>query len=99
MQEYTNKNGTKFFITIEDALVPDDADYYGYLFTVLVGNRDNCPGRIYKAMVKKQLCPTKEKAGMWLHTTALDFLKSILETYKDGKTLLLIPATLDWWVI
>lgn len=97
--EYTNKASCQFKIEIEKADVPEDADYFGYLFIVKANNESNNAGRVYKAMVKKQLCDNEEKAKVWLHTTALDFLHSILETYANGKTLLLIPSSDKWWVI
>ncbi len=97
MYEYTNKNGIKFYINIEEALVPDDADYFRYLFEVRLGDEQSDRGLEYKATVKKELCDTKEKAQMWRDTTALVFLNSILETYRDGKTQLLIPSTDKWW--
>lgn len=96
MCEYTNRNGVKFLIKSEKADVPSNADYYGYYFKVF----DPSGGcHVHKAIVKKQLCDDEEKAGMWLHTTALDFLKGILDTYLNGKTLLMIPDSKNWWVI
>jgi len=53
----------------------------------------------WKAIVKKELCNTTDKAKRWLLTSALDFLHSILETYKNGNTLLLIPDSNKWLVI
>ncbi len=99
MEEYTNSDGTKFIIDSEEAPVPDDADYFGYLFKVRVANEEIDSTRVYKAIVKKGQCTTKEKASIWLSTTAIDFLKPILETYKDGKSLLLLPASVEWFVI
>jgi hypothetical protein len=97
--KYKNKSGVEFEIEHEVADVPADADYFGYLFHVAVTGSKSEPVRIYKALVNKSLCSTEEKARVWLNTTAFDFLCGILETYKDGKTLLLIPPTLKWFVI
>ncbi len=97
--EYTNRNDVKFIIDVKEALVPEDADFIGYFFHVHIDSRDNEKGRIYKALVKKSFCDTKSKADMWLHITALDFLKTILETYKDGQTIMLWPESDKWSVI
>lgn len=99
MQEYTNQNGTEFYIETEEAAVPDDADYFAYLFKVRLNKEDSDRGLLYKAIVKKKLCETKEKADMWLHSIAFNFLKDILATYKDEKTLILIPNSDKWWII
>ena len=98
MYEYTNVNGVKFKIEVEEANLPSKADYYGYLFLVQVDSEDPGSGT-HKAIVKKELCDSKKKAEMWLHTTALDFLKTILDTYENGKTLILLPGSDKWWVI
>lgn len=97
--EYTNKANNKFQIEIEKADLPEGADYFGFLFIVKLSAESNETSRVYKAIVKKQLCDNEEKATVWLHTTALDFLHSILETYSNSKTLLLMPASNNWWVI
>jgi hypothetical protein len=97
--EYTNKAGSQFQIEIEMADVPENADYFGYLFIVKVNNNPNEIGHVYKALVKKELCDNEEKANIWLRTIALDFLHTILETYANGKTWLLIPNSDKWWVI
>lgn len=99
MQSYTNTNGVDFNIDTEQADVPENADYFGYLFKVYVASEGVDSYRIYKAMVKKTLCPTEQQARVWLNTTGLDFLKSILETYTNGRTLLLIPNSVNWWVV
>ena len=99
MEVYTNNNGTKFIIDSEEASVPDDADYFGYLFKVQVADEEIDSARVYKAIVKKEQCSTKEEARLWLSTTGIDFLKTILETYKDGKTMLLLPVSVEWFVI
>ncbi len=52
MEEYTNSDGTKFIIDSEEAPVPDDADYFGYLFKVRVANEEIDSTRVYKAIVK-----------------------------------------------
>ncbi|MBT2771974.1 hypothetical protein J7J47_06950 [Halomonas sp. ISL-60] len=99
MQEYTNKNGVRFFIETAPAPVPKNADYYGFFFYVIAGEKDNLPAKTYKAMIEKRICQSENQASIWLNTTALDFLKGVLETYENGQTLLLLPASDGWWVI
>ena len=54
MQSHINTSGIEFKIEIEQADVPEDADYFGYDFKVSVVDEgaDSC--LIYKAMVKKR---------------------------------------------
>jgi len=99
MQEYKNKKGIKFFIGSEPASVPSDANYFGYYFTVVAIDNNKPITKHYKAMIEKRICPSIDQANTWLYTIALDFLYTILETYDNGNTLMLLPAADGWYVI
>ena len=97
--EYENKNGVKFEIEVRPTEVIPDADFLGYLFKVTLPEEGNDLHRIYKAMVKGTFCPSEEDREKWLNNTALEFLKTILDTYQDGKTDLLVPLDYPDWVL
>lgn len=96
--QYKNRLGADFEIELLTADVPSDADYFGYEIKVIAMENPQ-KVHIYKAMVKKTLCETEEAARIWLRSTGLDFLKSILETYSDGKTQMLLPISKGQWFI
>ena len=95
---YRNQKGIDFEIEFQSADVPSDADYFGYIIKVIANDDPRVVHR-YKAIVKRELCQSEQSARMWLNTTAFDFLKSILETYDNGRTLLLIPESQKWFVL
>ncbi len=97
-QYYKNCQGVSFEIEFLTADVPADADYYGYLFKVIADD-DLEKVHVYKALVKKSLCESEQAARMWLNSTAFDFLKTILETYNNGRTLLLLPDSKGQWYV
>jgi len=95
---YTNKNGNYFEIEFLNADVPLDADYFGYLIKVVADNNDKMVYE-YKACVYKSLCPSEQSSRLWLNNVASEFLKEILETYNNGKTLMLLPNSNGKWFI
>lgn len=96
--KYKNKQGIDFDIEFLTADVPSEADYFGFLVDV-VANANPKTHHTYKAIVKKNICSSEESARMWLNSTALDFLNVILDTYQNGRTLLLLPASKGNWFI
>ncbi len=99
MEQYENKNGVKFEIEIHSAEVATDADFFGYLFKVTLPEEEKDLCRIYKALVKKTFCTSKAEREKWLKNTALEFLKTILNTYQDGGTDLLVPPDYPDWIL
>ena len=97
--EYINKEGIKFDIHIESAPVPEEANYWGFRFKVT--ERTTGLSRVYKTMVKKQLCQTQELAEAFIESDPLSYLKSVyLDNYKNGETPVVWPdLTLGWIVI
>ena len=97
---YKNKNGVDFEINFLNADVPNDADYFGFHIKVKVISGDNKGmDRLYKALVTKSVCQSEQGAIMWLTTSGYDFLKEILETFNNGKTLILLPPSKDWFIM
>jgi len=96
--KYKNRQGVEFEIEFLTADVPSEADYFGFLFAV-VANTDPKTYHNYKAIVKKNMCSSEERARMWLSSTALDFLYVILDTYSNGRTLLLLPTSMGNWFV
>lgn len=96
---YENKNKVKFNLEIVKADVPKEADYFGFLIKTKVENEDSIYE--YKALVKKAICPDEQKALDWLSFIGLNFLYEILDTYENGKTLLLFPCNNDgnWYIL
>ncbi len=70
--KYKNRQGIVFEIEFLTADVPSAADYFGFLIAV-VANTAPKTHHSYKAIVKKNMCPSEESARMWLNSTALDF--------------------------
>lgn len=99
MEQYENKDGVKFEIEIHSAKVATDADFFGYLFKVTLPEEEKDFCRIYKASVKKTFCPSKEESEKWLKNTALEFLKTILNTYQDGTTIMLVSPDYPDWIL
>lgn len=97
-QHYKNQKGIDFEIDFLTADVPLNADYFGYIIQVTADDNPKLT-HAYKACVKKSLCQSEQAARMWLNTTALDFLKTILETYNNGRTLMLFPNSNGLWFV
>lgn len=96
---YINKGNISFSILIEDALVPESADYWGYFFKVT--EKKNGLQKVYKAMIKKDLCSSKQYADTFIKNDPLQYLKStLLENYSNESTPLLWPnSSVGWGVI
>ena len=97
--EYINSDGIEFDIHIENAIVPEEADYWGFRFKVTERTTGLSHG--FKAMVKKELCQTQELAEAFIESDPLNYLKSVyLNNYRDGETPFVWPdLTLGWLVI
>ena len=97
--EHINKDDIKFDIHIESAPVPEEADYWGFQFKVT--ERTTGLSRVFKAMVKKELCQTQELAEAFIGSDPLSYLKSVyLDNYINGETPIMWPdLTLGWIVI
>jgi len=96
--EYINKNGIKFDINIETALVPEEADYWGFQFKVK--EKETGLFKTFKAGVKKELCQTEELAEVFIKADPLNYLKSIyLDNYKDGETPIVWPEIGGGWLV
>jgi len=96
--KYTNKKGIDFEVEFLTADVPANADYYGFYIDVVAAT-DPKTVHTYKAIVTKKMCQSEQAARQWLNSTALDFLYVILDTYQNGKTLLLLPASPGQWYV
>jgi len=96
--KYTNQKGISFNIGFLSADIPKDADFFGFIIKVVPSD---LPERVYyfKALVANSFCHSEQGAKMWLNTTALDFLKQILETYNNGKHLILFPPSNGAWYV
>ena len=97
--EYINKDGIKFDIHIESAPVLKEADFWGFYFKVTELKTGLL--KVFKAMVKKELCQTQELAKAFIESDPLNYLKSVyLDNYIDGETPVMWPdLTLNWVVI
>lgn len=95
---YINRNNVQFEIEYQTADVPKDADYFGYYIQVTVDDVQKMQFS-YRAYVSKTVCTTEAGARQWLDTTGRDFLEAILDTYENGKTLILLPPDPFKWCI
>lgn len=96
--EYINKDEVKFDISIENAPVPKEANYWGFYFKVT--ERATGLSKIFKAMVKKEICQTEELAESFIKSDPLNYLKSIhLDNYKDGESPVVWPDITSGWLV
>lgn len=95
-----NSKGIRFSVKNQIANVPEDADYFAFYFIVTVDSENPKKQKIYKAFVRKSICPDLDSAKTWLANDAFLFLTQILDTYHNGETLFLLPgASLEWGVV
>lgn len=96
--EYINKNGVKFEINIEPAPVPEESDHWGFYFKV----KEKKTGLFnkFRAVVKKEICQTRELAEVFIKADPLNYLKSIyLDNYEDGETPIVWPEIGGGWLV
>jgi hypothetical protein len=95
---YRNADGVCFDIKVENANVPRDADYWHYW--LIAEESQTRRAHAYRAMVRKNQCPTKEEADRFLEGKPMRYLESaILDRYSDGATPLLWPDVSSGWVV
>jgi len=95
---YENRNGVCFDVEVEDANVPQGANYWGY--RLIAQERQTGKSYSFLAMIRKHQCRTKETADRFLKDEPIKYLKSaLLDAYSDGKTPLLWPNLLGGWVV
>lgn len=95
---YTNKNGVVFDIVVENAPVPSNADYFGFVFRVKDCDLDRSTE--YRVIIMKTKCPSTEQAKLFVMAEPLIFLKSaFLETYVNGIHPILRPDLSPGWVV
>lgn len=96
--EYQNRSRVFFDIEIKNAKVPAQADYWGYYMKAT--ERQTGLSRVYKAMVKKEICATQNDAESFIMDKPLRYLESIcLDNYEDGSHLLFWPDLSRGWVV
>jgi len=96
--EYKNQNGVWFDIEIRRALVPEEADYWGYYMKAT--ERETGLSRVYNAMVKKNLCSTHSEVESFIMDEPLSYLKSVcLDSYENGSHPLFWPDLSRGWVV
>lgn len=96
--EYRNKQGVCFDIEIQDARVPQEADYWGYYMKA--SERETQRTHVFMAMIRKNLCRTKVSADVFLLGDPVRYLKtSLLDSYEDGEHMLVWPDMTHGWVI
>lgn len=96
--EYINKSGVKFIINIKTALVPKEADYWGFEFKV----KEEKSGllKTFKAGVKKEICQTEELVEVFIKADPLKYLESIyLDNYENGSTPVVWPDIKSGWIV
>ena len=95
--DYTNSAGENFEILYEDAIIPHDADYWGYNFIV---KHKEWGIRHFKAVILKTKIASKSKANTFLLSDPLDTMKALLnKTTKEGTPLFMFDISKGWDVI
>ena len=95
---YANRSGVTFDITVQEAKVPPEADYFGYYFRVT--ERGTGLAHTHPVFVKKDLCPTAEQADRFVFADPMDYLqRALLEQYADGRSPLLAPDFSPGWMV
>ena len=96
LDSYKNQRGETFTISIQDANVPEEANYWGYFFIVKDSQDRQMP---FSALIQKTIASEKQYADAFVMTDPLDYLKDLLESTVNGQTPLVWPMRTDWIVM
>ena len=96
--EYKNRKAVWFDIEISSALVPAEAEYWGYCMKA--SERETGLSRVYNVMVQKEICSTESEADSFIMDEPVRYLKSVcLDSYENGSHLLFWPDLSRGWIV
>lgn len=93
---YRNRLGEVFTVTLADAPTPESADHWAYFFAVEDAQKRRLS---FSALVKKSVAAEERLADAFVTGDPFDYLKSLLDSTKDGQTPIDWPMTGDWFVV
>lgn len=94
--EYQNRNGERFKLALCDGSISPDNDCWEYFLTVL---HEKWGKRELRILIKKRIASSKEFADIFVLEAPLRHTKDTIDTADRERFDLLVPPSLDWFVL